>query len=272
MRIIQICLLSAAGQHRQALALVEARLASTPTDPALLAIAARSAFHCREWRSCIEWAGRWHKHHKRAAEPLLLKLAACWLMGERDEAQNTINTVNSLGDPILSAVCQQLQWYMEGRHCFSLHVAPTQVSQLRAFHRWTLQVLRLAVISGDIGLLGKLLPILRPEEDLDAWLQLGLYYYQYGHPQLAWLELRDCERRGKAIFQSLRVLGELALERRELALAIDYLQRALTRKPAHREIRLLLARAYQLRAEQLLAETRQSQPEVKMGRPCSKFD
>lgn len=255
-------LLLALGYHSHALALVDAYLSTYPDDPALLAVGARSAFHCGDWNRCIRWASSWHKLRSRTVEPLLLTIVVHWLLQELEKARAAVSSLQALDNKILYAVCQQMQWYMEGRDYFSLYIAPTNAREKRAFHNAVMKVLRLVVISKNLGLLSKLLPILSPEEDLDAWLQLGLYYYQYGYAQLAWLELRDCEERGKATFESLHVLGKLALARQEFALAIDYLQRALQTKPAHIETRLLLAKACQRRAEQLIDEGMRLYPDA----------
>lgn len=263
-KLAYLNVLSAVGFHQPVPTLVQELLSVYPGAPGLLGKGAVSAFHAGRMRQSISWAEELCSQNSSMLEPLLLVLVAFWALGELDAAQAVISRLSGRGEMMLHAVCQQMQWYVEGRDSFSLSIDFADPAQHRAFHESALQVLRWVVISGRRELLAKLLPILSPLEGLDAWLQLGLLYYQHDLHDLAWAELRDCERQGKSSSQALFVLGKLALRRRLLQLAVDYLWRVVSAEPANIEARQLMSTACQQLAEQLLLEGLERFPDAQV--------
>lgn len=252
------------GSHQRSLELVRELLSVHPAAIGLLAKGAVSAFHCGQWEQSILWAETLHTHNVSMLEPLLLAIVAHWLRGELVAAQQAVSRLSGRNEDMLHAVCQQMQWYVEGRDCFSLSIDFADPTQHRAFHESALQVLRWVVIGGQRELLAQVLPILSPLQGLDAWLQLGLLYYQYDLHDLAWAELRDCERQGETSPQALFALGKLAMERHLLQSAVDYLWRTLSAVPASIEVRQLLSVACQQLAEQLLLEGLERFPDAQV--------
>lgn len=253
-----------AGCYQAALNLAQKLLVEHPGATSLLSIGAVSAFHCGHYQQCLIWAEELIRRNGSMLEPLLLVVVARWIRNEMPEAQAAIGRLSGRGEDMLQTVCQQMQWYVEGRQDFSLSIDFSDPNQRQTFHDGALQLLRLVVITGNRELLSKLLPILSPLEGLGAWQQLGLYYYQYDLPDLAWAELRDCEQQGQTSPEAHLVLGKLAFQRRALRVAVGYLQRTMEELPANLEVRQLLADCCRQLAEQILLEGIEQFPDAPM--------
>lgn len=253
-KLAYLGVLSAAGLHQPVPELVKELLVAHPGAVGLLGKGAVSAFHSGQLRESIAWAEQLTTSNASMLEPLLLVIVAHWALGELEAAQKAVSRLSGKGEMMLHAVCQQMQWYAEGKDCFSLSIDFSDPAQHQAFHASALQVLRWVVVSGKRDLLEKVLPILSPLEGLDAWLQLGLLYYQQGLHDLAWAELKDCERQGRTSGQALFVLGKLACNQQLWQQAVDYLWRVVAAESANIEARQLLAVACRQLAEQLLLE------------------
>jgi tetratricopeptide (TPR) repeat protein len=253
-RLTYLQVLLAVRCYQSVFALVEELLPSYPQATRLLSAGAISAFHTGHFEQCIRWGEQLTTLDPSLLEPLLWVMVAHWVRGELDLAQMAVSRLSGRQEDMLHAVCQQMQWYVEGRDDFSLRIDFSDPRQHEAFHSSALQVLRLVVITGQRSVLQRVLPILSPLEGLEAWQQLGLYYAEYGLDDLAWAELRDCDRQSQMASPALLALGKLALRRRQLDLAVAYLQRVLQQSPDQIEARQLLALSCRQLAEQILLE------------------
>ena len=222
--------------------------------PAVLARAAMSALHTGEWEQCIAWAEEMVSRDNAVVDNLLLMIVCYWAKGEPARGQQAINRLSLEKVDMLRAVCQQMQWYREGRVEFSLSINFSDPDQYLQFHESVLRVLRLVVVTKDRRLLSLLLPILSPLEGHKAWLQLGLYYYRYGQEDLAWAELWDCEQKGTCTAESLFALGKMAAGKRAFRVAVDYLYRSLEIEPHLIEARQLLVYTCRQFGEDILME------------------
>ena len=229
-------------------------LLSQVKHPAVLARAAMSALHIGQWEQGIAWAGEMVDRDNAVVDNLLLMIVCYWAKGDLAKGQQSINRLSLEKVDMLRAVCQQMQWYREGRVEFSLSINFSDPDEYLQFHESVLRVLRLVVVTKDRRLLSLLLPILSPLEGHKAWLQLGLYYYRYGQEDLAWAELWDCEQKGTYTAESLFALGKMAAGKRAFLIAVDYLYRSLEIEPHLIEARQLLVYACRQLGENILME------------------
>lgn len=238
------------GRHHTVFSLAKELLDS----PNIMARAAMSALNTGQWKECIKWAGELVEKKYAVVDNLLLIIVSCWAMGELGAGQKAINQLARERVDMLRAICQQMQWYREGREDFSLSIDFMNRQQNVEFHEGVLRVLKLVVATRDRKLLSQVLPILSPLEGHGAWLQLGLCYYRYGQEDLAWAELFDCEQKGIFSAESLFVLGKIAAKNRHFQLAVDYLYRSLEMEPQLIEARQLLAHSCQDLGQMILIE------------------
>lgn len=263
-RIAYLRVLYHVERYETVLRLVLDLLAETGEDLRLLLLGAVSAFRCGNHPKALEWSKRLLETGVSEEDALLLTLAAHWCGGDLDAAQDAVTRLGRRPREMLFAVCQQMQWLMEGRGAFSLHVDHSSPEQAEAYAGAALTVLRLVISSGHTEVLEKILPILRPVEDLGVWVDLGLAYYRAGLHDLALAELADCEERGACSAESLFVLGKLLLLSGETRRAGDVLHKALELQPHHVEIRLLLAAAYRRLALEVLEAGVKRYPDAPM--------
>lgn len=227
-------------------------VAETGDDPHILLLGAISAFRCGNRSQALAWSRQLLEAGASEEDALLLVTVAHWCAGDLPAAQDAVTRLGRRPREMLFAVCQQMQWLMEGRAVFSLHVDHSDPKQAEEYAGAALTVLRLVISSGHRGVLEKVLPVLRPVEDLGVWVDLGLAYHRGGLHDLALAELADCEERGAYSAESLFVLGKLLLLSGEARRASGVLHRALELQPHHIELRLLLAAAYRQLALEVL--------------------
>lgn len=253
-RALYLEVLFSVDRHESVVTLATELLSTGVVSFPVLARAAMSALHAGQWDKCIAWAGELARQNIGVTDNLLLIIVSCWAKGDLTSGQQAIGRLSQEKLDMLRAVCQQMQWYREGRDSFSLSINFANSDQNLQFHDSVLKVLRLVVITRDRHLLSQLLPILSPLEGHKAWLQLGLYYYRYDQEDLAWAELLDCERKGTYTAESLFVLGKIAVERRAYRTAVDYLYRCLELEPHLIEGRQLLVHACRQLGRNILME------------------
>lgn len=241
-------------RHESVVTLAKELLEQAKGSVSVLARAAVSALHIEQWDQCVAWAGELVRLDRAVIDNLLLIMVSQWVKGDLAASQQTIYRFVQEKIDMLRAVCQQMQWYREGRVEFSLSINFSDPDQYLQFHESVLRVLRLVVVTKDRRLLSLLLPILSPLEGHKAWLQLGLYYYRYGQEDLAWAELSDCEQKGTYTAESLFVLGKLAARKRAFRISVDHLYRALEMEPHLIEARQLLVLACRQLGESILME------------------
>jgi len=176
---IYLDVLFSIDRFQTVLSLAQELHGKSPALNGVLARGAVSALHCGDWELSLTWAQELVTRGVAPIDNLLLSLVSCWAMGSMTRGQQVINHVAKLENDMLRAVCQQMQWYAEGRKCFSLSIDFKDPDQNLQFHDSALRLLRLVVITRDRKLLSQVLPILSPLEGHKAWLRLGLYYYRY---------------------------------------------------------------------------------------------
>lgn len=261
-RCLYLDVLFTAGQYETCRELALELAQGGVTSALVLGRGAESAFHCRDWAMAQRFGQELMARGIDLELSLLHTLVVTWVTGDLPSGQQTINRLAQLKNDMLRAVCQQMQWYAEGRQGFSLCIDFSDHAQNSSFHHCVLSVLRLVVVAKDPKLLAQVLPILSPLEGHKAWLQLGLYYYKYGYPDLAYAELKDCEEQGTYTAESLLVLGRLALAAGEPYRAVEYFMRSLELEPHQVEARLLLVRASAALGKAVLKEGRAIVPEA----------